>query len=195
MAYVDIDEFKTYLGVTTTSDDTLLGYLIARAKSIIDGYVNTSFDVSSDTTRYFTYGKSTDGRKLLFDMWMADVPTSVTNGDGTAIDSSKYVMLPSNGAPYFGILLKSSSDTYWTYDTSLEKAISVVGPWGWSASPPDEIVHAATRLTAFLYRQKDAQVFDQTAFTELGPIKMSTRIPSDVCDILNRYRWLGSYLE
>lgn len=195
MAYVDIDEFKTYIGLDITDDDALITLLMARAKSLIDGYTRTVFDVSADSTRYFTYGQSTCGRTLTFDTWLASAPTTVTNGDTTTVASTQYVLEPTNSTPYYAIKLTSASSIAWTYEDAVEQAISITGKWGWSATPPDEIVHAATRLTAYMYRQKDQAVMDQTAFTELGPLKISARIPTDVRDVLDRYKFIGGYFE
>lgn len=190
MAYIVLADFKTYLGITSADDDTLLSSIFAQAKSTIDAYTQTSFDVSADSTRYFTYGQHTNGRRLYFDTWLASSPTTVTNGDATVISSSDYALQTPNITPYHSMLLKSDANVVWTYDSSPENAISIAGKWGWSTTPPNDIVYAAMRLAAYMYRLKDSQVFEQTAFTELGPIRMKAGLPNDVREILDRYKWM-----
>jgi len=196
MAYLSVADLKTYLDISSSDDDTLLGDLIDSAVQIIENETQTTFEAGS-STRYFTWGVDTGGhrdswqdrRTLWFDTWLASAPTTVTNGDSTTIASSNYVLLDTNRPPYYGLKLKQDASVQWTYDDSPEDAISIVGNWGWSTTPPDDIVQVTRRLAAYLYRQKDAQIFDQTAFTELGRIQMKPRIPGDVRELLARYMW------
>jgi len=81
MAYTDAATLKTYLGVSGAGDDTLLTALIARAQSAIDAYTSRTFEASADTTRKFTVGKDTDGRKLYLDEDLSSITAIVTNAD------------------------------------------------------------------------------------------------------------------
>ena len=112
-------------------------------------------------------------------------PTRVGNadGDGNEIASSDYVLLPRNGPRYYTILLVRGE---WTQADNGDVA-TVTGAWGYSTTPPADIVHACIRLAAFLYRQKDAQVFDVTAFPEAGVITLPRGMPADVRATLDQY--------
>ena len=189
MAYCTTDNVKDYLGITTTDDDTLIGELIPRAQAAIDSFTHRTFEAASDTTRVFDTDTDTEGPFLYFDEDIASI-TTVTNGDGNTVASTKYATFPRNETPYCFIELKVSSGLVWEYDSSNDPqgAISVEGRWAYSTTAPNDIVHACIRLTAYYYRQKDAQVFDTTATPELGIITVPIGIPKDVKGTLSRYR-------
>ncbi|RLC82299.1 MAG: hypothetical protein DRJ03_19235 [Chloroflexi bacterium] len=167
------------------NDDTLLGQLLDRATSAIESYTGWIFEAASDT-RYFDSDAVEDSV-----LWVGgDLVsiTTLTNGDddGTEISSDDYRLLPRNdGPPYHAIQMLSDTTTTWEFDVDGE--VSILGSWGYSASPPDDIVHACIRLAAYFYRQKDAQVFDVTAIPDAGVIQIPQGIPADVRLILSRY--------
>lgn len=188
MAYVLTADLKTYLGISNTDDDTLLGTLITVAQKIIETYTQRDFEVGADSTRYFTPGRDTDEGVLYFDEDLAQAPTTVTNGDGIVVTSAQYALLDRNRTPYRAIKLLSATGLYWTYQNNPEDAISILGRWGWSVTPPDDIVQAAKRLASWLYRGKDSQTFEGTAFSELGVIRVRQDLPTDVKALLDPYR-------
>lgn len=213
MAIISASDLKTYLGISSSTDDSLITALITAATKIIEAYTQRDFEVGADTTRYFTPGVDTgyagwragggswnddwhpgggnwvDHSSTLFlDEDLAQTPTTITNGDGIVVTSAQYVLIDRNRPPYRAIKLKGSTGLVWTYTNDPEYAISVVGRWGWSVTPPDDIVQAARRLSGFLYRQKDMQTYDATAFSELGVIRIKHRIPEDIMAMLDPYR-------
>ena len=182
MAYATVAELKTYLGISGTADDALLSDLLDRATAAIEAYTGRSFSATTETR---TYGvEDIDDNALLLDGWLLSV-TSVTDGSGDAIPSGGYILLPRNAGRYYAVRLKSDYD--WEC-TDEDDEVSIAGTWGWSASPPADIIHACIRLAAYYYRQKDAQTFDVTAFPEAGIITVPRGIPADVRQILDRYR-------
>jgi len=189
MAYTTTADVKAYLGISGGGDDDLIEVLIDAAQAYIDAETGRTFEASSNTSKYFDCAAPfVDGRTLYFGEWEAASIDSVTNGDGDTIDSSYYVTLPRNTTPYYGIKLLGSSGLSWTYIDDPESAIEVSAKWAYSASPPDDIVHATKELAAYLYRQKDAQVFDTTAFPEAGVIQVPKGVPMTVRLIISRYR-------
>ena len=78
----------------------------------------------------------------------------------------------------------------WTFTTDQESAISITGKWAYSATAPADVVQAATRLAAWMYRAKDSQVFETTAFSEGGSIRIRMDIPADIKALLDPYRRL-----
>ena len=195
MAYITLSEFKVYIGVDTsdTSDDTLLQQHINSAKALIEQRTDKIFDASTDTTRYFNAMDDIDysNRTLYLRDWIAAVPTTLTNGDGIVIPSNQFVMgLNRNKAPFSTIQLKMNSDYFWTFNDTPEDAISILGKWGFSTTAPDDIKQLSFRIAAFFYRQKDAQVFDQTVTNELGSIRIKAQLPKDIEDMLMSYQRL-----
>jgi len=194
MAYITTTELKTYLGTTGTAEDTQLAAIIGRAQQQIESYCHRKFEESTGI-RYYrendlipmidypTIGGS--GTVLLLDEDILSIET-LSNGDdtGTEITSTGYWLEPrnanTNGKPYQYIRLRSSKS--WIFGTDGE--INVKGTWGYSTAPPEDIVQATLRLSAFIYRQRDSSVFDVTAIPELGVMTVPQGIPRDVTRIL-----------
>lgn len=192
--YLTYTDLKVYLdiAVANTDDDTLLTTLIARAQAIVDRHCSQTFEAASDTTRYFyansvDYGGHVDGRDLILDAPLCAI-TSVTNGDGVVVSASNYITEPRNATPYYALRLKNSSNLRWTYDDDVETdTIAIVGKWAYSTSAPADIVHATTRLAAYLYRQRDnALDLDRVVITG-GATILPMRIPADVLTVLAPY--------
>lgn len=179
MAYTDLATLKTYLGVTNSNDDSLLTASLNRAIAIFDSHFDHKFEATT-ATRYYNWD-DVDGKKLFLDAPLLTV-TTLTNGDdsATVISSSDYWLLPRNEAPYWTIKIKDdpSSVTGWEVDT--DKEITVAGTWGYMTTANNTVVQAVLRLAAYLYRQKDSQVFEATAAPELGIITIPKGIPKDV---------------
>lgn len=197
MAYTTNTDLKIYLDIPsgTTTWDTLLTTLIARAQAVIDRYCGQSFEASADTTRYFSAasvenGGSVDGRDLILDAPLCAI-TSVTNGDGTVVSSGNYVKLPINGDRWYALRLKTASGLTWTYDDDIESdLIAVTGKFAYSTTAPADIVQACTRLAAYLYNQrKNANDLDRAVVVGDMTI-LPARIPADVLSLLESYRRL-----
>lgn len=171
---------KTYLDISSSGDDTLGAALVTRASAMIDRYCRRVFTAASATRLFDVPEKET----LFLDEDLVSV-TTLTNGDGTAIASTQYVLLPKNITPKYGIRLRETASVGWlrSSTTGEYQAISVAGSWGYAASPPDDVVQAAVRLTAWIYRQRDAP-FGQTARPEIGVIETPLSMPPDVVRIL-----------
>ena len=180
---------KTLLGITAATDDALITTLIARAQAWIESLCDQIFEAAADSTRKFDAIRDVDGAVLYLDYPLAAI-TSITNGDGVVVASTEYVTEPRNRTPYHRIRLLSSKNKYWTYTTDPEDAIVIVGKWAFATAAPYDIVQATERLAAYMYRQKDSQVFDVTADAETGAVTIPKGMPPDVKQILMPYRRL-----
>lgn len=179
MAYCTAANVKTYLNITTTTDDTLIGDLILSAQQSIDDYTHRTFEASADSTRYFD-DDNVSGAVLELDDDLCAI-TSVTNGDSVAVSSSEYKTVPRNKTPYNEIVLRSDSGKSWT-DTS---DIAIVGKWAYSTSAPDSIKQACIRLASFLYRQRDTGAdVDRPIITDSGVTILPSALPNDVTQLL-----------
>lgn len=199
MAYVTPALLRQYAGIASDADDALLYLLIARAQKAIEEYVGFSFEASADSTRYFDAapvgeGGDVDGRTLVLDTWLYSI-TTLTNGDATAIASTKYVFEPRNGAPYWGITLLRSSGYTWEAQTDddTENAITIVGKWAYSLTAPADVQHACLRLALWYYRQRDNSTdVDRPVLAE-GIMIMPAALPRDILDTLEHYKWRGAH--
>lgn len=194
MAYITLLDFKVqYLGIKLdeTDNDPLITDTITRAQKAVETYTNRVFEASADSTRTFTVGVDTDGRTLYFDKDICQFTTIKTNADngtgGTTVPSTAYVTLPRNETPYYGIKLLGSANYDWEYTDDPEAGITVLGRWAWSITAPDDIAQATLRWAGYLYKQKDAQVFDTTAMPDAGVMIIPAGIPKDVKILLEPY--------
>jgi hypothetical protein len=196
MAYITSSDVKQYGGIPTTDtvDDGELTLLIARAQKYIEEYTGRVFEVGSDSeaTRYYTASVDVARNTLWLDKDLNTVASIVAGTD--TIASTNYVTEPRNDSPYFAITLKAESSAEWTDATSdgdYENAIAVTAQWAYSSDAPADIKHAAIRLVKWYYKQ--GRVTDETAdrpiVLESGATVLPSQIPSDVTEILNRYRY------
>lgn len=187
--YIELLDLKTYLGIDfeLERDDAILENAIRYSKGWIDSVCLRTFEASTDSTRKFDAVRDVRDRFLTLDRDLCSI-TAVINGDGTTITPTQYLTFPFQETPYWALQLKASSGVRWTYISDPEAAITVTGKWAYSISAPDSIQVASLRLAAYIYRIKDAQVFDVTAMSEVGAVKIDKRMPKDVLELLVPYR-------
>ena len=191
--YTTTGAVKAYLRVSGAGDDALLAELVTRASGLIDTHCGRWFSARTETRRYDASGPHITGRLLLLDADLLSV-TAITNGDGTAITPAQIILRPNNWPPYFGVALRATTGLHWVHGGSPEGAISIEGTWGYSPTPPPDIVQASIRLSAWLYRQRDTGTEGLTAepapvvITPRGAALAPSRLPNDVLNLLNPYR-------
>jgi hypothetical protein len=177
---------KSYIGTSEPDDDALIASLITRASQRIDTYTRRTF-VRRAETRYFDAVKDVSGLTLYVDDDLIYI-TSITNGDGSAVDSADVVQLPANRLPKYAVKIKASAGISWTWETDPEQAITIAGSWGYrdATTPPDDIAHAAIRLTAWYYHQRQAP-FETIGFPDLGQVVVPADVPADIRGVLDTY--------
>jgi len=188
MAYATLPELRAYLNIATadTADDVLLGRVLNNAQSAIDTYCGWQFEAHT-ATRLYDSEADVVGSVLNLDEPLLSI-TTLTNGDADVLTAAEYFLLPHNSVPKWGIQLRPSTGLYWTYTTDHEQAISVVGTWGYSATAPADVQQACLRWAGYMYRQRDAQVFDVTAQPSVGILTIPQGMPKDVKVLLDNYK-------
>lgn len=199
MAYVVYERLKRYLGSQSDEavDDDLLQEFITFSEDYINQETHRRFEAFTGTRRYHVGTPASWGdrllsaetidnpRELILDEDLLSITTLQDQNGARTFAATDYVLLPTNEVPKYAILL---IDDVWEWvDTPLE-AVIVTGTWGWSTTAPANIAMATRRLAAFLYRQKDSQVFDTTAMFEGGVLSIPQGVPRIVQLIINRYR-------
>jgi maltoporin len=196
MAYITATDLKNYMKISGNSDDTQLALFADRAQHVVDSYTHRVFEwAGAGTVKKFTPTSYLDGGDL-YDMYTLSLGlnefyelTSITNGDGVAISTSDVVLLPQNIAPKYAIRIKGSANKTWTYTTTIEESVSITAKWSYSATAPADIVQAALRIGAYLYRQRDGTPdSDRPIVSADGVVLSAPRIPSDVLELLRPYR-------
>ena len=139
MAYIEAAAAKTYIGgITGDGDDALIQSLITAAQVFIEGQTNRVFDASTDSTRKFGM-QDVRGATLVLDRDLCRI-TSITYGESDVLTASEYVTVPGNDTPYYEIKLRIFSGLFWTYTDDPEDEIVISGAWGYSETPPADIV-------------------------------------------------------
>jgi len=123
--YVSYEDVKTYLGITGTGDDDLLVDISTRASRIWDKLTRRFFYEMRET-RYFDYE---DEYVLHLNADLLSLIT-LTNGDGTEIESDDYILYPLNLYPKLRVECDKST-TGFVYTSTRQRAISILGLWGW----------------------------------------------------------------
>jgi len=155
MSYATLAELKTYLGIPTaeTAHDTLLTTQLAAATAAIDAECSRSF-VGTVATRRFG-AESVMGQLLHLSADVLAV-TSVANGDGAVMAADSYRLWPRNVSPAWALFARHPAE--WIARDDDDTEIVVSGTWGYSVTPPAQVVQATLRLAGFMYQQKDAQL-------------------------------------
>lgn len=188
------------MGVTASTDDTLLGLCIDRAQSTIESYTNRKFEATADTTRKFTptvadvYLGTGYGGDLIDDVTLGTdydliSITSITNGDGTALPTGQIVLLPLNTTPAWAVRIKQGSTYAWAYTDNPYGAVSITGRWGYSLTAPANIQQACLRLASNMYRQRDGSPDLSNAIISAdGSAIVSSAMAKDIEALLKPYR-------
>ena len=183
---------KEYLRLTAgilDADDQLLEQFIDSSEAQLEAWTGRLFSAQKQT-RAYDYPDD-DPYSLFLDGDLQKV-IKLGNGDGTLIPASDFAYIPANRGigndrqPAFEIVLINGAR--FTYTTTPIQCIKLRGWWGWSMAPNDYTQQAVKRLTAFFYKQKDAQVFDTTAFLDGGVLVIPQGIPKYVADFISFHR-------
>lgn len=198
MAYVEVAELKSYLGIQSNADDALLSDICEEAQAMVDNITNRTFEAHQDSTRHFNaldirYGGRVDAfqNTLVLDYDLCQL-TSVTNGNNQIIPTDALVLLPTNFVPSYAIKIKMNTSYVWTYVGTPDTAISVVGRWAYSVNCPTPIRAATRRLAGYMYRAKDnTNETDRSMISADGVALAAPQIPTDVMRTLEPYRRLS----
>jgi hypothetical protein len=188
--YCTLQQVKDMLnpkGLTTLAvDDSFIEMLINFASRYIDTETNDVF-YATTSTRNFDSPRGY-GEILFFDLPNLSV-TTVTNGDGTLLPSTAYVLLPANVLPKYGMQLLCGSGFNWAPDNgSPQQAISIFGSWGNSAAPAD-IVQACISIVVAAYRRRTGENQNsKTLITAAGAVLMPEDVPGIAADVINNHR-------
>jgi hypothetical protein len=185
-AYCLYSDIATALNIAGSQDNTWLTTLADSASAWVDVHCavpSGGFVVAVDSTRRFDVCALEDGCLLL------DVPlvslTSLTNGDGTSIDTATVRLQPINGPHYWSIRMLSTGPGWqWVQDG----LFSVTGKWGWSTTVPTPVKEATIMLAAWLYKRYQAALQDAANNVEIGQMMYSERMPKQVVALLAPFR-------
>lgn len=149
MAYPTKTELKAWLGISGSSEDTLLDQLLAYAVDYAERTAGRVF-VSTTETRKFSLGYVTQrGKRLNLFCDLVSV-TTLTNADDTVLTASQYELVDV-AAPYYAIRIPPSAGV--VFSGVVRDYVTVAGVWGWS-STPEGIFNAILEIAAATYRAR-----------------------------------------
>ena len=160
MAYCTASDIKSRLDITTSAYDPKLTEFAEAVSEWIDIECKLplgAFEVAADSTRYFGLESisNVDGQVLRLDAPLLSI-TSMTNGDGSALDAAAYRLHPRNEDVKWSIHLLSGYS--WSFDTDGEVVIE--GKWGRSLFAPMPIREAAMLFAGWIFKRYQAALQD-----------------------------------
>lgn len=185
-AYCTANDIALALNIAGVQDDGWLTTLADSASAWVDVHCavpSGGFAVAADSTRRFDVCALEDGCLLL------DVPlvslTSLTNGDGTSVNTATVRLHPLNGPHYWSISMLSTGPGWqWVQDG----LFVVTGKWGWSTTVPTPVKEATIMLAAWMYKRYQAGLQDVANNAEIGQMMYSERMPKQVVALLAPFR-------
>lgn len=196
--YTTLNNQKTFLSITDSSDDTLLENLIESASRSIDRIANRRFyaDAAASARTYRAYSNiytfvddisSTSGLIVQTD----------DDGDGTfettLTINTDFLVEPftaiAKGRPITQLTIVNTAVNFpifpGLFSNGLRPGVQVTAKWGWP-SVPDDIEVATQILTADLYKRKDSPG-GVLGLGDLGAIRMSP-LGRDVTAMVRAYK-------
>ena len=172
MAYVTTTDVKADIGVSGTANDATIAALIATVEKALEDTTGMQF-VKETATRYVDYWRD--------DMIRLDYPlvtlTSITNGDGNAVDVNDVVLFPYNGPPYARIIAKAGAGITFQPSSDGVRDIAVTGDWGYvdsAGNTPDIVRTIVSYQVGYLFNRMDA-VGAVTVFTGDNMVRYADR--------------------
>jgi hypothetical protein len=132
--YATIADLKGVLGITSTTDDTMMRKQLESASRSIDSYCNRRFFVTSET-KYF------DGARTLWLPDLLSITTLKTDEDGNAtfentLATTDYIKYGGGLEDSLNTLpttrLEISHDSnYGSFASGVKKGVEIIGSWGY----------------------------------------------------------------
>lgn len=154
MAYATLSELKDFLGITDTSQDTLLNFLLDKASKLIDDFCNRTFGAPVDEEREILVKENSP--KLFIDDLISITTLKL---EDSLISPSDYKLYPlealSKNEPFTWLQL--NEDILQSAIPYFPKAsfVKINGKWGYQETVPDSINFATILWVARLFRERN----------------------------------------
>jgi hypothetical protein len=186
--YATLAEAKAWGRITTTdsTDDGVIEQLVESASRYIDTEAQRVFYATTET-RLFDMPNNPAG-VIMFDKDLLTV-TTLTNGDGSTVASTAYVLLPANYSPKFALQLIPSTSTIWksAANGNTLQCISIAGSWGESC--PADIREACLMIFKAAYNRRFGENMSSiTTITQAGLVVTPEDVPAKALQIIHNNR-------
>lgn len=194
-AYVELEELKRTLAVTSTNYDPDLANCIQTASRAIDAACGRRFWSDTGTANIRTYTPDSYRRLMIDDLQTLTTLKVDQNGDGTFEETwtvgTDFVLEPQNAdsdipiRPYESVVIRKQSRYYFPVD--LEQSVQVTGTFGWAAVP-DEIQSATSILAGKLFKRMREAPFGIVSFGGgESPAMRLARTDPDIGNLIQGY--------
>jgi hypothetical protein len=187
--YATLAELKSQLGITDTTEDTLLNMALTSASRAIEKWCGN---------RVFTLDSSASARVYVpegnYELFVDDIGTLtglvVETGSGgiyTTLNASAFEATPTNalvrGYPVTSLVDLGYAGVWW--EGGVTPRVRVTAEWGWPAVP-DEITQATLIMATRLFRRKGSPE-GVAGFNDLGVVRLS-KIDPDVQALIQPFK-------
>jgi len=168
--YVTLAQMKAYglpKALNNIADDAVINLLIESASREAEHVMRRTFYVTAGIHYFDTplanqtppignYLTSPTNPQdvIMFDDDLQTL-TSITNGDGTVLDPSFYILLPYIGAPYYAVKIRPTAGVMWNTDLGDPLgAIQISGNWGAATAPDADLQEAVMMCVKNAYNRR-----------------------------------------
>jgi hypothetical protein len=193
--YCDLQDVKTAMNVTNTTDDAWITELIGEAQADIDRELSYSFQQNGPGVSNIYDGNDSDILWIEDCLAITQVLETVYNpyigangaftlGNPQSIDiTADVIMQPNNKTPQY--LLARLSGLPFQFGRQNYK---ITGTWG-QPNIPLPIQRACKLLVIHYFKRRDASYGQMTAGKQYGnKMQYPVDIPEEVCSILDKYK-------
>ncbi len=189
--YITLAEFKASSiadSDTDVADDAVIEDIITATSRFIDSETNRIFYENEDTFEF----DLPDSRELRLRKDLVSID-ALTNGDGVAIASSDYLLIPANVSPKYAVRLKQSSSVGWVGDSdgNTEQVIEIEGSWGYliNDDTPFDIKQACMDISNQAYnRREGTNNTGAVTITGAGVVISPQDVPQQARRTINHYK-------
>lgn len=189
MSYPVLADVKSYLKVSSASEDAILTTMLNAAIGDVEAHCNRVFVAASATRNYPVIAPYFDARRRLMTLYEDLVSiTTLTNGTGEVIAASDYEVLPVKGGRIEQIMIKREAPVRFQTGSSGE-TVQLSGSWGYAATCPSGVFLLLIELVEWHYRLKQgASAKADSTVRRGGGISGGTNIPEYLRHRLEVYR-------
>ena len=194
--YCTLADAKSALGITDSTDDTLLETLVTVASRLVDGYCERFF-YNAVQTRYYTvdneYSVAIDDLVSVTTLSTDDDADNTYETTWLATDFSLQPVnatLGSSPRPFNQIIAPVWGTQVFPID--VQNGVKIIGTWGFPSVPPS-IQTATVLLTTTLYASRSAP-FGVLGGGDTGQVfRLSSRLHPAAVALIEPYRKRGGF--
>lgn len=202
LSYVTTAAVKARLGITNTTDDTVIGTIVGQVNGFVESYCHRAigpFATGSTFTLHFENDDAHDsGRVFTFPAGISSITllevAPYTGASFVTVPSSDWFLMPhaqerDSGWPAFEVHMSDipSASNGQPFFAPGYNTVRITGDFGWAAIP-DEVSEVAVNLALALWRSRSAGTSDVFTIGPDGERTFERALSDKDRRTLNRYQ-------